>query len=123
MAAFTSYYANPNLPKNAILVSISVSHPRAFIVNATFKEVQPSYKELVEPHKRGQISDSYYRAKYMQQLERSKQIIIEKYEKLLKIAGNQPVVFLCWCKPDKFCHRHVFAEFLNMYSEFKVNEL
>lgn len=112
----TSYYANVSkFPKNAILIQISSSKPNAFRVHGNFKEVAPSYVDLAAPHKQGQISDSFYRAKYLSQLYKNKEQILQKLDRLVSIANGSPVIFLCWCKPDKFCHRHIFAEFVNQY--------
>lgn len=109
---FTSYYANSKIKDyNCYSISnSSVGSPFQFPLAV------PPWS-LVEGYKSGVISEKEYKKSYWQLLSDKKEQIIEAVN-----ACTKPAVFLCYEKLPKFCHRHIFSEWLNE-NGFTVKEL
>lgn len=120
---YTSYFGNKSIPKHFILVSIAVSTPKWFKEHFPkvyqFKEAKPDWS-LVENSKRGLITKDLYTMKYLESLEQHKSEILEKCKTLNEMEVD--TVFLCWEAPDKFCHRHIFSNWLQKCG-FEITEL
>lgn len=121
---YTSYYANlRNIPKHITRVVISVTHPE-WIFDEESKKLEWSTvfppKELLWNYKAGNISDEEYTDRYIQHLnDNCAQIRKELHQVILSTKDS---VLLCWCGPTKFCHRHILADWLNLYLKIKVVE-
>ena len=46
---------------------------------------------------------------------------IDRIIKMIQIFGDN-VVLLCWESPEKFCHRHILADYINKNSGVVVEE-
>lgn len=123
---YTSYYGNPHLdPDKAFLVRISNSAPGEFPLNFTFQEAIPSWETIVGPYKNGIITEIDFVIRYRRQIE-SKMftvlLALDTIQEKAKALGFQDIVFLCYEKPGQFCHRRVFAEWLQEKTGETVEE-
>ena len=123
---YTSYYGNPHLdPDKAFLVHISNSTPGEFPLNFVFQEAIPSWETIVGPYKNGIITEIDFIIRYRRQIE-SKMftvlLALDTIQEKAKALGLQDIVFLCYEKPGQFCHRRVFAEWLQEKMEETVEE-
>ena len=122
MHIYTSYYACKNLPSNACLVQVSVSAPKAYKTDVTWLRVMPSYRELVYAHKLGVVTDQQYTDAYIAMLNKNKQLILAEFERIKQFAENRPIVLMCWCGKQSFCHRHILAKWLNDNANTTISE-
>ena len=123
---YTSYWFDrriPNRQSDLYIVQICISKPNNSFAQYNFQEVAPDWSTLSK-HKRGQINDGVYYAEYIQKLFANKKIIADKIVDIYHRANGKKVVFCCWETPDKFCHRHIFAEFANkQFNNLNIIEL
>lgn len=70
--------------------------------------VAPTW-QIVLGHKDGSISDDQYTAEYLKILNESYLTNPAWWDALLK---RNDLVLACYCRPDKFCHRHLLKEFI-----------
>ena len=104
---YTSYFGNKHIPKEMHRRVIANSQPKGCNFKTELKLI-PSWV-LVSGYKNGSITPKEYAAEYTKQLDQinfSK--LIEKYE-----DSENDIVLLCWESPEKFCHRHLLANYLN----------
>ena len=110
---FTSCYKNVGNPDRdkVILVKVSNSCPKEFDDCIKFEKAVPDWGLMVSPHKNGQITDEEFTERYINQLDKYQENIIGVIAGLVK--EHKDIFFLCWEKPGEFCHRHIFAEYVN----------
>jgi len=109
---YTSYYANPDLPKYKNLISISRIKPHWFDCGNAL-ELAPS-SDLLFKYKNGEVSEGEYEKIYLKQLNQlDSEEIYERY--------NESVL-LCYEKRGDFCHRNILAKWLKENNK-KVEEL
>lgn len=99
---YTSYFAKY---KGKDGVSIATKQPPG----CNFPVFQPLVPELdlVWGYKRGQLTEEEYKNTYF------KQLSTLDVQHVAKALENK--VLLCWEGSDKFCHRHLVAEWLNSH--------
>lgn len=105
---YTSYFGNiKNLPKDAILISVSLWTPRNF-KGKHIKQLAPTEDILME-YKRTGDQNRYVRRYFKEVLGiRSADGLVEAIKQKW---GDGDVVFLCYEKYG-FCHRHLIATWL-----------
>ena len=116
---YTSYFSNVrNIPTDVALVSIAGKTPDWLSI---FKcnELMPKYSWWKEWH------DTF--ANNLESVE-SKQWYIKHYKEtvlntldakmlikhLFKLCNSDKICLLCYETPEKFCHRHIVSEWLNL---------
>ena len=133
MKHFTSYYANyNNIPKNYMCIGISRVCPEWFanneLENFTFVRdnfLAPS-EELLQGYKDGTINQEQYKRQYVTDV--MTKVVDMGYTDLgawMKNADKvfatmmhqwDGLVFMCYERPEEFCHRHIFRKMLkNVY--------
>jgi hypothetical protein len=76
-------------------------------------ELMPS-SQLLWDYKKGKIGEEEYRYFYKKQLrELDAKVLIDKY--------GDDATFICWEGKDKFCHRHLVADWLRD-AGYEINE-
>ena len=106
---YTSYYAQlSKIPKGKIPIAISLRVP-IWYHGYTCKALAPSEELLFKWHR--DENEKEYIEEYRRKLDKIN--AQEMVEKLSKQVDNKDIVFLCYETPDKFCHRHVLAAWLN----------
>ena len=103
---YTSNFSNlKNLDIERCL-SISIGTPKWF-KGDSYDDLKPTW-DIVMNHKAGKINDEEYTKIYYEN-------ILNKLnpEKIINELDNK--ILLCWCGKNKFCHRHIVAEWLNKF--------
>lgn len=113
MRIYTSYFANAKNLHDKSLVSIANSTPKlnAILAKKAWPSIVPDWTTIVQPIKAGQITEEEYAIRYMKQLEQID--VCRLFNWFLSISRGKDVVLLCYETPDKFCHRHILAKWLN----------
>lgn len=121
---YTSYFANlDKIPKDFKLISIA----RQKLVTDKYKiselkEFAPSEKLFLDM-KSNRISELNYTIRYITQISNNKNLedLIQALHTMYGFPEKN-CVLLCWEGKNKFCHRHILAEYLNINYEFNVRE-
>jgi uncharacterized protein (DUF488 family) len=106
MKIYTSYFGNAKKlrERGILIISIALYNPRYLNIDGSLRQFNPTKEMLSE-------SLSQYIPKYKEIL---KCVDVKKtMDELLKISGGKDVALCCYETPDKFCHRHIVANFLN----------
>lgn len=114
MRIYTSYYSKVGKDfYDAVFVQISTSSPSWFpYYLECLPEVYPGW-DLVSGIKTGQITEREYTERYKAKLAHMDRGIVRlKLEALSEIYEDRDIILLCYEAPDKFCHRHILAEWL-----------
>jgi hypothetical protein len=124
MKIHTSYYANiKNIPEDYILVSISggLSESLRSKVHIQDKRLAPTYN-LFQKYKNGGSEEDYIK-EFQEEVLNKIDIndILREYS--LKYGAMSRIVFLCYEKPEDFCHRQLVAEHIQEKYKVKVKEL
>ena len=116
---YTGYYSKIKeyADSGLILLSISRTKPEFAKSCIDIPQLFPSDKILWD-YKKGKIDEMEYTSKYLDQLN---ELGIDRIIKMIQIFGDN-VVLLCWESPEKFCHRHILADYINKNSNISVEE-
>ncbi len=107
---YTSYFAKYHGDNG---LSIAVSQPKSTKPFPECRSLRPPYS-LVQRYKEGKITSKEYELQYKKQI--LNRLHVAQFGKIL-----QERVLLCWETPDKFCHRHIVAKWLQG-AGFEVKE-
>ncbi|MBQ9253262.1 MAG: DUF488 family protein [Bacteroidales bacterium] len=116
MKIYTSYFGNVKKLRTAGLVTIGIARwkPR-FYEGLCMFSVAPTPYMLSD-----NCEHEEYIALYNDILQkRGAKSIVEEIEKL---SYGKDVALLCYESPEKFCHRHLLADFLNKELNLGVEE-
>ena len=116
---YTGYYSKIKEYADSGLTLLSISRTKPEFAKSCIDIPQlfPSDKILWD-HKKGKIDEMEYTSKYLDQLN---ELGIDRIIKMIQIFGDN-VVLLCWESPEKFCHRHILADYINKNSGVVVEE-
>ena len=116
---YTGYYSKIKeyADSGLILLSISRTKPEFAKSCIDIPQLFPSNKILWD-YKKGKIDEMEYTSKYLDQLN---ELGVHRIIKMIQIFGDN-VVLLCWESPEKFCHRHILADYINKNSNINVEE-
>ena len=116
---YTGYYSKIKeyADSGLILLSIYRTKPEFAKSCIDIPQLFPSDKILWD-HKKGKIDEMEYTSKYLDQLN---ELGVDRIIKMIQIFGDN-VVLLCWESPEKFCHRHILADYINKNSNINVEE-
>ena len=98
-------------------VGISGRSPDGY-VGKTYKKLAPKYSWWREWHDKN-LSEKWYTDKYYETV--LNVLNPNDVAKQLQQMGTD-VVLLCFESPEKFCHRHLVAEWLNAKTNLNVRE-
>lgn len=118
---YTSNYSNRKIPRHFIKVRISVSVPPGVKPDTEWMTVAPDYETLLRPYKEGLIGNAEYTRRYLAQLDRNRERIVEEFRRLTAAHGT--VVLQCWCGKGRFCHRRLLAAWLRKQGFDEIPEL
>jgi hypothetical protein len=104
MAIYTSNYARKGGHPNSIAISAG---PPKYYTGATLTALAPSW-DLLNAYKDGYINKDEYKRQYINKIE---VYDIDWYKWLDKLPD--PTFLLCFEAPGDFCHRHIFAEWVD----------
>lgn len=118
MKIYTSYFARQHLlPPAVVPISIALYPPKRYR-GRRYTKLAPT-PEILEKYKAGGAEAEYriaYRKEVLARID-AKAFV----NNLERFFGNLDVCFLCYEKPDAFCHRHLVAEWLRE-NGFNVEE-
>ena len=116
---YTGYYSKIKeyVDSGLKLLSISRTKPEFAKSCIDIPQLFPSDKILWD-YKKGKIDEMEYTSKYLNQLN---ELGADRIIKMIQIFGDN-VVLLCWESPEKFCHRHILADYINKNSNINVEE-
>ena len=123
MTLYTGYFARTDIyvVHNLLPVSVSASVPNGFDYPA-FKSIAPSWN-LIHLYKDGLISVTDYTKEYLSSLSKlTENAVLEDCKDYLRISSCDGIVFCCWEAPDKFCHRHLLADYIKDNFSLVVEE-
>ena len=133
MRFFTSYYGNyRNIPKDYVCIGISRYCPEWFkkgnYDNFVFVEdnILAPEKDLLDDMKFGRETEEGYKRRYVETLFRKLEgISMYTYFGTLskKYEQYKAIVFLCYEKPEDFCHRHILRKLMNNVFNIPCEEL
>lgn len=83
-------------------------------VKSGYKPFAP-YDDVLWAYKRGEVSDEEYTRLYLEKLRKRFIEAPEDFEAFLGRPG--PLAIACYCKAGKFCHRHLFIEFISQVAQ------
>jgi hypothetical protein len=109
---YTSYFAGKRYA-NEQVISIARKTPVNIDI-PTYIELAPSF-ELVADYKKDH-DQSKYVLRYTIE-------ILSKLDPFKVVQDLNDKVMLCYEKPGTFCHRHIVAKWLNVYTMIDVVEL
>ncbi len=116
---FTSYYGNRKTRTEDIKIQISCTSP--YKCDGELEIFYPPY-ELVNGIKTGKISEEEYTKRYLEVLEDRKKDIDTIIPTLKEFSQEKDIVFLCYCSPKSFCHRHILRDWLNKNYNLDIKE-
>lgn len=112
---YTSYYARQKYNHSNPLYAISVSQPEGFS-GMILDCVIPPWS-IVSAYKNSLITENEYKQQYIAYLNSKKDII----EKAIRTLPDNSIL-LCYEAANKFCHRHILAEFITNNFNIPVTE-
>jgi uncharacterized protein (DUF488 family) len=96
-------------------VSIALKAPNGFR-GKQYKLLAPSW-DLLKKYKNGEVSDEQYTEIY-------KRTVLDRLDPdAVYNELSADAVLLCWERPEKFCHRHLVAEWLNEKLGLEITEV
>jgi hypothetical protein len=110
----TSYYARCG--KHPDAVAISVKSP-SFYQGKKYLPLAPSW-ELLRAYKAGQVDEKGYTEWYLRLLQERNLTPRQIVDDL-----DDGSILLCYEGPNKFCHRHIVAVWLEEGAEVEVTEI
>ena len=104
---YTSYFGNlRHLPTDVIPISIALKTP-AWFTGHRYPKLAPTPDILVEYQANGE--EHLYMRRYLDEiLGKLDQNAV--YSELCALAGTKSFALICYERPEKFCHRHIVAE-------------
>ena len=118
---YTSYYSNYKKYSGFYRISISRKTPND-AADISLKFLAPD-SSLLCGYKNGNIGEEEYARRYLSSLEELHDNgTLDKFAHYL-INHSMDVVLLCYERPDKFCHRHLLADYLNKQYGLEIKEL
>ena len=116
---YTGYYSKMKDYKDAGLNTVSISRtiPESVTVDDRIPSLYPD-DSLLFGYRNGNIDEMEYTSWYLRKI---KKLGVENIISEIKRCGDN-LVLLCWEAPDKFCHRHILADYLNKNSDLNITE-
>lgn len=115
---YTGYFAKLKTYEKAGLQPISIAGKAPdFYKGPQYKYLAPRYKMFMD-WKKGKITDEDYTREYNEYLETLDEQSV--YRSLTSFGDN--AILLCYEPPDKFCHRHLVAEWLTNVMGIDIEE-
>ena len=113
MQIYTSYFSNiPNLEAAGIYCVAMCLKVPPFFEGPNFGSIAPSGSILSE-HKKNH-DDERYKERYINEILCAYRFHPEYIpERLEQMSEGKDVALLCYERPEDFCHRHIFADWIN----------
>ena len=116
MRIYTGFFAKAEVYESMGLraIGIALKAPPSF-TGPSFKPLAPSWT-LLSDYRNGLINEWDYTRRYNCEVlgHLSKDAVRDGLD---AISGGRDVVLMCWEGPNKFCHRHIVAQWLGLVGE------
>ena len=86
------------------------------IINTTMKSGDPLFapsKDIVYGSKYYGMSPEEYTQRYIQEMNNSYRNNPVRWEEFMLYHADKRVALACYCRPGKFCHRHILVKMLD----------
>lgn len=113
----TGYFPDLRNNKEIGAISIAIGNPQYIRHLPRYTKLAPLWDFLMQ-HKNKEIDDDGYITEFNKILDKLNPQ--EVYDELININPNP--VLMCFCKPDKFCHRHIVAKWLEDNLGIEIEE-
>ncbi len=113
----TSYFANHRKLKEVGFEVVSIARFPPGSCKGIPDFAPP--EDLVRGSKSGTLSEEDYKACYIKMLD---SIPVSRALELVRILKEGNYALCCFCGKDKFCHRHLLADWLNRNFELNIKE-
>lgn len=111
MKIYTSYFSNhKNFPKDATYITIARGQPLGSFM-PRFEPFTPPWQIIDKYHADG--DEEAYRIEYWKQLNALN--FDDVMQDLKKLSSGKDIVLVCWEGKDRFCHRHLVAEWFEKH--------
>lgn len=115
---YTSYFSNwRKFPEGFKKICIARYPPANCKVDETLIIFAPT-EGLLKDYKKGDETKEGYEVRYRKQLGKSSD---EELRNILENYDN--CIFLCYEKPEDFCHRHILRDYLKKRFDIQLEEL
>ena len=112
MKIYTTYFANlRNLPEDIVPIAICGKAPKGW-QGLSYPVLAPKKWWWLGWKENKHEDQDYYRDMYKETV-LDPLIPLSVYQDLEKMSGGKDVALVCYEKPDKFCHRHLVADWLS----------
>jgi len=111
---YTSYFSFVQKIPPEFLVSVAGRAPAGF-AGAEYRKLAPKYEWWRQWHDQ-KLADAWYIEKYYE-------TVLSKLNPREVLRDLDGKIILCWETPEKFCHRHLVAEWLNKNAGASVLKL
>jgi len=118
MKIFTSYFANYRKFDGLVPVNISLHPPKAYS-GLSYTKIAPTESILRHYKETGDVHQ--YKVRYWYDVIK-KLSPHECFKDIERLSGGKDCVLLCYEKAEDFCHRHLFATWMNK-NGFEIDEL
>ena len=109
---YTSYFANlKNIPEDITPIAICRFPPKLWYGQRSYA-LAPTLKAMKDYQETGNVK--LFRERYFENLNSLDPHVTARVLKMMNPDGcDKDIVLVCYEKPDKFCHRHLVAEWFN----------
>ena len=114
---YTGYFSKVKEYKSSGYTVVSISRTEPFPVDGKLTLLAPDEK-ILWGYKNGKIDEMEYTSLYLDQLDK---VGIRNILLGIHSFGDN-VVLVCWESPEKFCHRHILADYINRNTKLNVKE-
>lgn len=112
---YTSYFAKAKYFDRNKFILCQISNSAPLELDGKLSVLIPDWDTIVSPKKEGLIDEDEYRKRYINQLNSTKDSVLNVI-RLLK-TFNKSIILMCYESPDKFCHRHILADWYNTQTQ------
>ena len=114
---YTGYFSKVKDYKSSGLTVVSISRTEPFPVDGKLDLLAPE-ESILWKYKNGEIDEMEYTSLYLDQLDKVgiRNILLDIH------TFGDDVVLVCWEAPDKFCHRHILADYINKRTKLNIEE-
>lgn len=118
MKIYTSYFSNhKNFPPDAAYITIARGQPLGNFM-PRLEELTPSWNIIDRYHE--DWDEEAYKVEFWKQLDALDFDAVMR--RLKTMSGGKDVVLVCWEGKDRFCHRHLVAEWFGQHG-VEANEV
>jgi hypothetical protein len=123
MKIYTGYFARLKLYKLCNLLPLSIAGKSPDWYDGDKFSLLAPKKDFFLKWKNEGLSNEWYIKQYKEKVleKTSTGLVLSALSTISKVSNDKDIILLCWETPDKFCHRHLVADWLNKPMETYIN--